>query len=116
MRTLAASLLVVAVILQGSFIINASEIRGMQTLACCGATCTHNGNTSDRECCRPLPHPVDLQVSGRQPNRGSDSLSAPLMHCPARLAIAATPIKFLTVTSERPPPLLPLNVLCSLQI
>jgi|SRR5208282_203854 len=115
-RTLAASLLAVVVILQGSLICNAAQIRGTQSVACFAPTCTHHENASHRECCKSLPHPVDLQVSRSQPNPGSDFFSTAMMRCPARLGFVAKPVKCLTVTSERPPRLLPLDVLCSLQI
>jgi hypothetical protein len=115
-RMPAASLLAVVVILQGSLICTAAQIRGRQSVACFAPTCTHNRNASHPGCCKSLPHPVDLQVSRSQPNRGFDFFSTAMMRCPARLGFTAKPVKRLSVTSERPPPLLPLDVLCSLQI
>ncbi len=116
MRVLAASLLTVVVILQGSLICTATQIRGTQSVACAGLTCTHNGNAGHPGCCKSVPHPVALEVSRSQPNRGSDFFSAPTMRCPAGLGFRAKPIRSLTVTSKRPPPLLPLEALRSLQI
>ena len=116
MRTLAASLLAVVVILQGSLICNAAQIRGTQSVACFAPTCTHNESASHRQCCKSLPHPVDLEVSRSQPNRDSDFFFTAMMRCPVRLGFTLKPVKCLTVTPERPSPLVPLDVLCSLQI
>lgn len=114
-RVLAATMLALTVAAQGALTCAGAQTFGLTGMVGCASNCPLHSGAHHPSCCQASSHPVQLQVTPRaQPAPGADFSVA--ISALSFLRAMRTACATVRDVSFRPPPMLTLAALCSLQI